>query len=193
MTIGLVPTLYKPFFYNLNNKKMNPNKTISANSKGITINFGDVNKHKFVYYSNNDNVRKIQQYGTRKYQHLEATEFNAIQQNLYNQVVYGLKSIPNEVIMEMKVEKIRRIQSLHNKAKVIINNYKQEVAFSGVDRILAALFPKSPVVKQMLEVNEIDPMISVSVSLRDLKITPKMLAQRLMQYDVLPQNFFNLA
>ena len=37
---------------------MNPNKTISANSKGINISFGDVNKHKFVYYDNSKEAIK---------------------------------------------------------------------------------------------------------------------------------------
>ncbi len=69
---------------------MNPNKVISANSKGITITFRDVNKHKFVYYSNNDYVRKIQLHGTTKYQKLEHTDFNKSQKRLYNVAVYGV-------------------------------------------------------------------------------------------------------
>lgn len=171
---------------------MNPNKTISANSKGITINFGDVNKHKFVYYSNNEHVRKIQQNGTVKYQLLEATEFNKIQQHLYNQAVYGLKSFPNEVIMEMKAEKIRSIQATHIRAKDVINNFKQEVAAENIDSFLIKLFPKSPIVKQMIGTKGTDPFIKVTTSLRDLKITPLMLAKRLVNHHVLPENFFNL-
>jgi hypothetical protein len=101
---------------------MNPNKTISANSKGITITFGDVNKHRFVYYNNNnDVVKKIQQKGTVKYQTVEEFGFNKIQQKLYAEAVYGLKVIPNEVLMEMRVEAIRKIQDTHRKAKEVIN------------------------------------------------------------------------
>jgi|688.fasta_scaffold716341_1 hypothetical protein len=171
---------------------MNPNKTVSANSKGITINFGDVNRHQFVYYSNNDKVRKIQQNGTVKYQSLEAPEFNRIQQHLYNQAVYGLKSFPNEVIMEMKAEKIRNIQAIHSRAKHVINDYKQEVAAETVDSFLMKFFPKSPIVKQMINTRGTDPFIKVTTSLRDLKITPNMLAKRLVHHNVLPENFFNL-
>jgi hypothetical protein len=171
---------------------MNPNKTISANSKGITINFGDVNRHKFVYYSNNDVVRKIQQNGTTKYQFLEAPEFNKVQQHLYNQVVYGLKSFPNEIIMEMKAEKLRSIHETHIRAKHVINNYKQEVASKTVDSFLLKLFPNSPIIKQMVSTKGTDPAIKVTTSLKDLKITPAMLAQKLVNHDVLPKNFFNL-
>jgi hypothetical protein len=172
---------------------MNPNKTISANSKGITINFGDVNKHQFVYYNNNNDVVKlIQRKGTVKYQELEKSDFNKVQQHLYNQAVYGLKSFPNQVIMEMKTEKIRTIQATHTRAKDVINNYKQEVANTRVDNFLSKMFPNSPIVKQMLNIKGTDPAIKIPMSLRDLKITPLMLAKKLVEYKVLPENFFNL-
>jgi hypothetical protein len=172
---------------------MNPNKTISANSKGITINFGDVNKHKFVYYNNNDFVKKIQIHGKNTYQSIQEFGFNKIQQKLYAEAVYGLKSIPNEVLMEMRVEAIRNIQSRHTKAKEVINNYKQEVSSNAVDELLTKLFPKSPVLKQMQNVKGTDSSINCSLSLKELKISPKMLAERLIKFKILPENFFNLA
>jgi len=172
---------------------MNPNKTISANSKGITITFGDVNKHKFVYYNNNDVVKKVQVHGKNAYQNIEEFGFNKIQQQLYAQAVYGLKSIPNEVLMEMRVEAIRKIQARHAKAKEVINNYKQEVSNKKVDDFLAKLFPKSPIIKQMLNVKGTDSDIKCSISLKELGISPKMLAERLVKFKVLPENFFKLA
>jgi hypothetical protein len=182
-----------PFLFKLNQIQMNPNKTISANSKGITITFGDVNKHKFVYYNNNDVVKKIQLHGTVKYQSIEEFGFNKIQKKLYAEAVYGLKAIPNEVLMEMRVEAIRKIQATHVKAKEVINNYKQEVSSKTIDNFLSKLFPKSPVIKQMINMKGIDPSIKVTMSLKDLKITPKMLAEKLVENNILPENFFKLA
>lgn len=172
---------------------MNLNKTISANSKGILISFRDVNKHKFVYYSNNEDVRKIQQNGASKYQTVEHSEFNKVQQLLYNQAVYGLKSIPNEVLMQMQTTDIRAIETTHSKAKTVINEYKQEVSNSIVDSFFLKLFPKSNVTKAIVNTKGTDSSIGVNLSLRDLKITPHMLAERLMRFNVLPENFFNLA
>jgi hypothetical protein len=172
---------------------MNPNKTISANSKGITINFGDVNKHKFVYYNNNDIVKKIQIYGKNKYQNIQEFGFNKIQKRLYTEAVYGLKSIPNEVIMEMRTETIRNIHSRHIKAKEVINNYKQEVSNNNVDILLKKLFPKSPVIKKMIETKGVDSHNTCYLSLKELKISSKMLAERLIKFKILPENFFNLA
>lgn len=172
---------------------MNPNKIISANSKGISIKFGNVNKRKFVYYNDNNTVKNIQIYGKNTYQNVEEFGFNKIQQQLYAQAVYGLKSIPNEVLMEMRVEAIRTIQRRHLKAKEVINNYKQEVSNKKVDDFLAKLFPKSPIIKQMLNVKGIDPNIQCFISLKELGISPKMLAERFVKFKVLPENFFKLA
>lgn len=166
---------------------MNKSKTISANSKGITINFGDVNKHKFVYYDQKKFVNKT------NYQSVEEPGFNKIQQRLYAEAVYGLKAIPHQVLMEMKTEKIRTIQNTHVRAKDVINTYKQQVSNEYVDSILNSLFPKSPVIKQMINTRGTDSVIKCNLSLRDLKITPKMLAHRLVKMQILPENFFNLA
>ena len=52
--------------------KFNSEKTISANSNGIVISYGDANKHQFVnYQSKNAHVSKIQTEGTVKYQKIE--------------------------------------------------------------------------------------------------------------------------
>ena len=172
---------------------MNPNKTISANSKGINISFGDVNKHKFVYYDNSrEAIKKIQLEGRSKYQEFEKPEFNKCQQTIYSQIVYGLKSISNEVLMEMPSGKIREIELLHKRAKLAINRYKQEVANQEVNTFLIKLFPKSPIVKQMTAVNGSDDYLTTTLTLRDLKITKTMLAKKLISLNILPENFFNL-
>lgn len=173
---------------------MNPNKTISANSKGITISFGDVNKHQFVYYNNSNNtVKKIQLDGKAKYQEFEKPEFNKIQKQIYTQALHGLNAFKHEEVMQMNPQKIREIESVHIRAKHIINNYKQEVSIKKVDSLLGMLFPNSPIIKQMLCIKGTDPFIKVPTSLRDLKITPTMLAKKLVEFKVLPENFFNLA
>lgn len=166
---------------------MNPNKTISANSKGITINFGDVNKHSFVYYENSKKT-----HNDTKYQEFEKPEFNKIQRELYSQAVHGLKVVPNDVLMQMHPNQIREIKERHLRAKNVINNYKQEVSNKKVDSLLSKLFPKSPIVKQIISVKGTDSTISVNISLRDLKITQTMVAQKLVSFGILPENFFNL-
>ena len=67
----------------------NPNKTISANSKGIVVSFGDVNKHKFIKYEFTA-VTQIQLSGTVKYQKIEHSGFNPTQEKLFAEAMYGL-------------------------------------------------------------------------------------------------------
>lgn len=173
--------------------KKNSSKTISANSKGITITFGDVNKHQFIYYnSDNDIAKSIQTDGRKNYQLFDQPEFNRIQKDIYTQAVYGLKAFKNEEIMLMQPKKIEEIKNLHSKAKVIINKFKQEVSCHSVDNFLMRLFPRSLMIKHITSVQGTDPFISVSLSLKDLKITPTMLAKKLVEYGVLPKNFFQL-
>lgn len=173
---------------------MNPSKTISANSKGIVITFGDVNKHQFVYYNNRNNTIKEGQLAQKaKYQNVEHVQFNKIQKRLFNQALYGLKCIPNEVLMEMRTEAIRNIHKNHLKAKEVLNNYKQEVSNNQLNSLLSKLLPKSPIVKQLLTVNDIDSSMTCTLSFRDLNITSKMIAEKLIQFNVLPENFFKLA
>ena len=190
--MGLVE-IPAPIFLNKTQNQMNPNKTVSANSKGITISFGDVNKHQFIYYNNSNNaVKKIQIDGKAKYQQFERPEFNKIQKQLYTQALHGLKTFKHEEVMQMDPQKIKEIETVHLRAKHIINDFKQEVSNKKVDSFLSMLFPNSPVVKQMLCIKGTDPFIKVPTSLRDLKITPSMLAKKLVEYKVLPENFFNL-
>lgn len=173
----------------------NSNKAISANSKGITITFGDVNKHQFIYYNSNSEVAKLAQRedNRQRYQVFEQPEFNRIQKQIYTQAVYGLKAYKNEEIMLMEPKNIEEIKHVHNKAKVIINNYKQEVASRLADSFLMKMFPNSPVIKQMLGIQGADSALGTSLSFKDLKITPTMMAKKLVEFSVLPKNFFQLA
>jgi hypothetical protein len=60
----------------------NSEKTISANSKGIVITYGDVNKHMYTSYGNSY-VKKVQLEGTSKYQNVQTHSLTPIQKELY--------------------------------------------------------------------------------------------------------------
>ena len=51
--------------------KINTEKSISANSNGIIISYGDANKHQYMKYETPTYVKKIQLEGTVKYQKIE--------------------------------------------------------------------------------------------------------------------------
>ena len=170
----------------------NPNKTVSANSKGIVVSFGDVNKHKFIKYEPTA-VQQIQLYGTVKYQKIEQPGFNPIQEKLYYEAVYGLNFYTTDEIKSMSVEKKRSIIVLYTRVQKLFNRWKQEIICKQVDSLLISLFPNSPIVKFISENEYYDKDLECPFSLRDLGITSeRVIAEKLIQSKLLPYNFFKL-
>jgi hypothetical protein len=170
----------------------NPNKTVSANSKGIVVSFGDVNKHKFVKYEPTA-VEQIQLYGTVKYQKIEQPGFNPIQEKLFAEALYGLNFYTAEELKKMPAEKKRSVIVLYTRVQKLLNRWKQEIICKQVDSLLISLFPNSPIVKFISENEYYDKDLECPFSLRDLGITSeRVIAEKLIQSKLLPYNFFKL-
>lgn len=170
----------------------NPNKTISANSKGIVVSFGDVNKHKFIKYELTA-VTQIQLYGTVKYQKIEHSGFNSTQEKLFAEAMYGLNFYTAAEIKVMPVEKKRHVIVLYTRVQKILNIWKQEIIGKQVDYFFAILFPNSPFTKFLLENEFYDKNLECPISLKDLGVTSeKLIAEKLVESRLLPYNFFKL-
>lgn len=172
--------------------RFNPHKTVSAGSKGIIISFRDANKHRFLPYENL-HVEEIQQKGKSKYQVLEQPAFNKIQQQLYAETVYGLSYFSEDDISKMSKSKKLRVLAKYAKAQRILNRWKQEIVYSKVDSILLALFPNSPITKILVDTKGYDRSSRETHSFKELGLTQKDVASKLMEVKLLPENFFQLA
>jgi hypothetical protein len=171
----------------------NPHKTVSANSKGIIVSFGDVNKHKFIKYEPTG-VEQIQLYGTVKYQKIEQVGFNPIQERLYAEALYGLNFYTAEELKAMPAEKKRSIMVLYTRVQRMLNRWKQEIIWKQVDSLLISLFPRSPIIKFLSENEYYDRDLECTLTLRDLGITSEtIIAEKLIQSKLLPYNFFKLS
>jgi hypothetical protein len=178
---------FKPYYI-----MYNPNKTISANSKGIVVSFGDVNRHKFIKYESTV-VQQIQLYGTVKYQKIEQSEFNPTQEKLFAEAMYGLNFYTTEEIKTMPVEKKRHVIVLYTRVQKMLNIWKQEIIGKQVDHFFATLFPNSPFTKFLLANEFYDKNLECPLSLRDLGVTSeKLIAEKLVESRLLPYNFFKL-
>ena len=63
-------------------------KTVSCNSYGMVISYGDVNKHQFMRYETPSHIKKIQLEGTVKYQKIEEPiRLNKKQKDLYSKTM----------------------------------------------------------------------------------------------------------
>jgi hypothetical protein len=171
--------------------KFNQEKTVSANSKGVIISYGDVKKHQFVRYDSY--VRKIQIEGTVRYQKLESFEFNETQQRIFSTLVYGFEVIPDEQIKKLPAPIKKRIVANYAITNKLLNRWKQEIINEMVDGFLSKMFPKSKVTKQMIGLKGYDDTLKSTISFKELGISERSIANKLIEFDLLPKNFFNLA
>jgi len=170
----------------------NPNKTITANSKGIVISYGDSGKPRYLAYKCKA-VEKIQLYGTVKYQELDQPVLNRTQQKLYGELIYGLKLYkPEELATISKKDKLK-IAYLHRKVQHFLNKWKQEIIDSEVNSILTKLFPRSKFVKDMCAVKSYDRAYTDRHTFKELNLSPDKIANKLIEAGFLPRNFFQLA
>jgi len=169
----------------------NSDKMISANSKGIIISYGDVNKHMFTSYENKY-VKKIQLEGTVKYQKVEV-KFTPLQKSLYSQTVYGFSAFTKEELLNMSKTKKSKVLIAYTRAHRILNRWKQELINESVNSLMGKLFPNSPVVKAMAAVNGYDDNLDCTdIHFKDLGISRKQIVDKLIEFNLLPVNFYQL-
>jgi hypothetical protein len=172
----------------------NSEKTISANSKGIIVSYGDVKKHMFASYSRSEYVRKIQLEGTKRYQKIEVVELNPYQTDLYHKIVYGFTACTNEELNAMSTSKRMEIKKSYTIAQRIFNRWKQHLVNEKINSLFSSMFPNSPITKVIVRTNGYDDALDCShISFRDLGITRKQIIDKLIEFNLLPVNFYNLA
>jgi len=175
--------------------KTNVNKTISCNSNGMIISYGDANKHQFMKYETPAHVKKIQLQGTVKYQKIEEeVKLTPKQKDLYAKTVYGFKAYTKEELNLLSESARIKVTVTYTKVQRILRNWKQDITFSNLDRFMLTLFPNSPIVKAMCATTgHIDDISKEDeISFKDLGIKQEHIINKLMEVDLLPKNFFNL-
>lgn len=168
----------------------NSDKTISANSKGIVIYYGENKKHMFASYLNT-HIKKIQLEGTTRYQKLEE-DFNPRQQELYGIITRGFSYYEEKELIRMPKSQRIKIKIDYSRAKTLLNRWKQEIINETVDGFFINMFPKSKTAKQFANCKGFDDSIECTISFRDLGISDYLVARKLVEFKLLPQNFFNL-
>jgi len=169
----------------------NPNKTITANSKGILISFRDECKPRYVAYRSSA-VERIQLYGKVRYQVLDKPEFNRIQQKLYTEAIYGLNIYEKEQLTKLSPKETSRIFSLNKRVQHFLNRWKQEIIELEVNNFLSSLFPNSKVVKHMCATNGYNRAYTDRHTFKELGLSQEKIAAKLVEAGFLPKNFFQL-
>jgi hypothetical protein len=163
---------------------MNSHKTISANSKGIVISFENTKKHQWISYEN-----KI--VSKRQEQIYEMPIFNANQQKIYSQTIYGLSSFTKEELNNVPETVKTNILNTWSKAQDVLNLWKSEIVSNRIDNILSIFFPNSKMVAKIKSAKPTNQEKDFN-SFKDLRLSKKMIAEKLIFEGILPKNFFSL-
>jgi hypothetical protein len=170
----------------------NPNKTISANSKGIVIFLGDSSKSRYVPYKSKE-LADIQLFGKAQYQDFDKPVFNRTQQKLYGEVLYGVKAYNESEIMALPRKEVLRITSVHKRVHFFLNRWKQEIMDDRVSTLLSKLFPKSSTATAMSSIKGYNRAYTAKYTFKELGLTQENVARKLVEMGFLPENFFQLA
>lgn len=169
-----------------------PNKTISANSKGIVISYGDETKLRYIAYKSKE-LTDIQHFGKVKYQQFDKPVLNRTQQRLYAEVLYGIKAYEQTELMALTRKDVMRITSVHRRVQLFLNRWKQEIMDSRVNGLLSKLFPNSRVAKTLCSVKGYNRAYTAKYTFKDLGLSQEAIASKLVEMGFLPKNFFELA
>jgi len=177
--------IYPHFFIFKPNKNKNMNsKTISCDSTKMTVCYTDTNKH-FVYHYQNDKqvIKPIEK---------KRFNFNPNQQRLFRQALFGINQYNAKTLNKMDFNEKLLINRMHNRAAVVLNQWKKELADDVVDAFLLVFFPNSKLAKKLTEPINVIPEGIQMADFKELGVTPYQIAQKLVDNKVLPQNFFQL-
>ena len=172
---------------------MNLDKTASASKSGVLVCYRDTQKHQWIPYEDIQVDRHIPLRGVSKYQQVEFKSFNLTQQKLYNEVVYGLDSYPEKEILEMSKTRKRKIVQTFERTQRLLNHWKQEIINETIDEFFVKWFPKSRAAIAFASVKGVDSNVKNKSSFKELKISKPMIASKLIEFNILPLNFFELS
>lgn len=176
----------------------NDNKTVHVGAGGITVCYADSNKHHFIPFNENYTMLEdIQLYGNsykgKKYQQgWEQDEFTPYQNQLYRDCLFGINHYSTKDLKKIPLYEKQQIQERHENAQKVLNKWKQQLTIDKVDNFLLGLFPKSALVKQMVQKTNgyTDTRTVNKETFRDLGISKRQVAEKLVEANVLPLTFF---
>jgi hypothetical protein len=120
--------------------------------------------------------------------------FNEKQNFFYKRALYGLKSYAPEEWEKIPGVKKKRIIKVNKRAQEILNIWKQELVNEKYNSLLKSVFFHSKLINDFISEfgKETDPEYICTVSFKELNLTKKDIAQKLVSEKVLPVNFFEL-
>lgn len=132
-------------------------------------------------------------YNGKKYSKVENDYLNDYQIFLYNRAMFGLNVYTKDQIEKLHWEKRKRINKVNQRAKDILNLWKQRIVNINTTRVFQVCLPDHPVTKFMTDtVDDVDSKYINTIPLKELGITRPQIIRKFIEEGVLPLNFYKL-
>lgn len=130
----------------------------------------------------------------RNFNSFEKDEFNAAQNKLYKETIFGLSIYTKEEQKALPLRELQRIDNAHQKAQIFLNLWKQQLCNSLSNKVFKTFFPKSKITKDLLSlsINDVESSFISKVDFKYLKIHKKDIINKLIKEKILPENFFEI-
>jgi hypothetical protein len=168
------------------------NKSITVSKTTITVNYHDSNKHFSYKIEKGDPNRDIKLFG-KEFKGVKASSIKKDflkpgDRELFNDLVYARKRMSHFEIEKLPLYKKQTIKVTAKQVERVLNNWKTEIVSKKVDSLLMKLFPNSPVVKQMVDVqyDEKENLYQSSFSIHSIA-TEEQIAEYLYEKGLFPK------
>lgn len=122
----------------------------------------------------------------------ERDPYSQEQNFLYKRAMFGLSVYNKKEVKQMHWQKKKRIKKVQKRTQKELNLWKQEVVNKLTNKLLSSMFPKSPLVKSLIENSFTDTEFNNILSFADLGIDKPDIIKKLIDEGLLPKNFNSL-
>lgn len=168
------------------------NKSITVSKNKITVNYHDTSKH-FTYVIPKDSpTRDISLFGKEfkgtKASQIKKDFLNTQQRELFNDLVYARHRMTKSEINDLPLIKKYRVRVLSVEVEKVLTAWKNEIVYSKIDSLLLKLFPKSPIVKQFVNIGyeDVEDLYHNDISIHSLA-SEEQIAQYLSDKGLFPK------
>lgn len=119
----------------------------------------------------------------------ERNKLSRKQKLLYNEAMYGLKTYSPKQLYNLSEKEKKQIHQRHVSAQYHLNIWKQEMIIGYSDYILKKTNVHSKIINLFKTNSEPIPKWNCSMTFNEMNVTRSMIIKRLIQAEVLPENF----
>ncbi len=172
----------------------NPNKSVTATSRGINIHYTDSFKSSSVFYDERSSLKQLQVTGNAKIQTIVFSNLNQTQKRQYNLLMHGIKTLSQEEINSLSYTGKLRILNNFEDAQIKLNVWKQELLDIKLGSILMSMCPKCDLVLDLCKypkaINSWEPCV---ITFKQLRVKKEQIIEKLMEWEMLPTDYYQLA